>query len=119
MKFTQEELEKAWDQMREEREKEVNDAYQAAKWLKEKIDIKVRGCDCTVERPDNVDGPYPIKYLLVIIIGSDIQTDRYIEVLDNLTFVEKLEDWKYQVYSPFGMFDLTFRDCEDFYGYGY
>src|SRR5258708_6259148 len=86
-RFTQEELEAAYEQMRKEREVERNKAVKVANWLANKIGLDVRATcgDWSCRLEDHAASPYSINYK--IIIHYDYRSRGKLEQLKELTSI--------------------------------
>jgi hypothetical protein len=125
-RFTQRELEQAWEQMQIERNNEANQARLAAHWVAERLKaeepIRLKDASCNYTQPRDrgmpFGAPYPVNYVLLVAhdyYGPSIKT--YTDVFDKVSwaidakpiqgFPDNLP--KYVVTTPYGQHRLTFE----------
>ena len=107
-KFTQQELEEAFQQMQADRNAEYNNAVEAAKWLQ--AQIGVGHCHLDMDRFQSMmTTPYSARINLKLIHETyGPYMDQYTDFFDKATFATKVGN-AYEVDTPFGKFGITFE----------
>lgn len=126
-KFTQQQLEEAWQQMQAERHAEAQQAGMAAAWVQKEIGFG----NCRASRPEHFRfgsayGPFPIGIVMTLIHETyGPYVPDYLKVLDVATWatntgrVKGLEKTPiYEVQTPYGNYNLEFEYFDNhFSGY--
>lgn len=123
-KFSQQDLESAFDQMSKDRDKDSNNANQAKNWIKGNI---FGVYDCYVHESKTYPiSPFVSQFSMVIRYGPyGPHKEDFIKLLDSQAWAEKTssawvrgltpkEDW-YKVKTPFGEYSLTFEYIDSYY----
>jgi hypothetical protein len=114
MKFTQQQLEEAYQQMQDERQAESATAYKAAEWLKQNLGIGMSRCNCHVSNRSHYNwsaiSPFPSEYSLILVYETyGPHLNDYFDVLDNLPFITKNDGDVYEAATPFGKYKIEFE----------
>lgn len=112
MKFTQEELVKAYEQMGRERMEESNTAVKAAEWFQENLlknGIAHAICRIKGNLTYYKNTPWPITFILELIYQTyGPYKEDYVEVFTKLDYVTLTDDI-YEVNTPYGKHRLEFE----------
>lgn len=120
-KFTQGELERAYDQMEDERNLEAKNASEAAAWVGNELGmewVQVRNPRFNTGGSSKIS-PVPENYVITCIYTSyDLSLEDYVKKLDVVPWAKKNDEWVfgyrtgtpfYDVDTPYGKFKLTFE----------
>ena len=117
-KFTQKELEEAYEQIREERKQDLDTAQNAVDWVIKTLDIGVTGfVENDYYSRFHKDYPQPNPLTYVLILSYDFYFTKCINLLDKASWAKKCDGVAgfnihskfYEVSTPFGIYKLTFN----------
>jgi hypothetical protein len=120
-KFTQKQLEEAWEQMQADRKADAQKAQTAAKWIQDQLGFG--NCAPTLGHWHGHEyGPYPAQYQLVLVhetYGPYIKdyTDALAKQSWAVSQGTNVQNPVYSVTTPQGVYTLTFEYYNHWSGY--